>query len=155
MPRTPRTQLGKWLRTLRAERDERLVDMAQNLRMKPSYLSGIELGSRPVPANFGDRVAYAYQMNRAERASLRRAILGSIELVSVREEEVVPHFGDVVRGVTRVIVDMTEKQLTELRNAIEAGTGVIVSAAPGRDLPLPVMSPAEERTFRQGEFEPA
>ena len=66
-----------------------------------------------------------------------------------------PHFGDVVRGVTRVIVDMTEKQLTELRNAIEAGTGVIVSAAPGRDLPLPVMSPAEERTFRQEEFEPA
>ena len=43
------TALGKFLRKLRVDRDERLYDMAENVGVSSAFLSGVENAIRRLP----------------------------------------------------------------------------------------------------------
>ena len=45
------TALGKFLRKLRVDRDERLYDMAENVGVSSAFLSGVENGHKKASAS--------------------------------------------------------------------------------------------------------
>ena len=53
-------KLHKFLRSIRLERGEILRDMAKRLGMSPSELSSIELGKKPLPKGFLDKIQSHY-----------------------------------------------------------------------------------------------
>lgn len=54
------TEIGKELRKLRINRDERLIDMARRLDKSSSFVSAVETGSKPPPAGFENLIIAAY-----------------------------------------------------------------------------------------------
>lgn len=66
-------EFGKELRRLRLDRDELLKDMARRLRITPAFLSSIESGRKPVPADFVARVNEEYALSEAVRNRLQTA----------------------------------------------------------------------------------
>lgn len=67
------TEIGKELRKLRIDRDERLYDMSHRLEKSPAFISAVERGSKSPPSGFEELVIAAYQLAGDAANALRRA----------------------------------------------------------------------------------
>lgn len=77
------TEIGKYLRTLRAINDELLKDMADRLSISPALLSSIENGKRNVPKGFTQKITNIYRLNQYEQERLDLAIAKTKREVSM------------------------------------------------------------------------
>jgi HTH-type transcriptional regulator, competence development regulator len=69
--------LGKFLRTMRVERDERLLDMAEKIGVSVAFLSAIETDRKEPPVEIVERIAKAYSLNTKQRIQLEVAVFDS------------------------------------------------------------------------------
>ncbi|WP_028969943.1 helix-turn-helix domain-containing protein [Sphingomonas sp. URHD0057] len=101
------TPFGKALRKLRIDRELLLGDMAERLKISPSYLSQIETGKKPIPDGFVDKL----------RAALR---LTDVELVDVRHHAVIStsefkiQLGDRANANDKVLADALATEFARL-----------------------------------------
>lgn len=77
------TELGKYLRLLRAQNGELLKDMADRLSMSPAMLSSVENGSRTIPKDFSEKIRKLYGLDRTEYEQLDLVIARTKEEVSM------------------------------------------------------------------------
>ena len=69
--------MGKALRLIRIQEDERLFEMAERLGVTSSFISAIEMGRKAPPKDFADRVISTYALGKATAAELRTAAAAS------------------------------------------------------------------------------
>ena len=67
------TEIGKELRKLRIDRDERLLDMSERIKKSSAFISAVERGTKTPPAGFEDLVIKTYQLVGEAADALRRA----------------------------------------------------------------------------------
>lgn len=67
------TEIGKELRKLRIDKDERLIDMAQRLGVSASFISAIETGKKAPPAGFEMQIGAAYDLTTTDIERVGRA----------------------------------------------------------------------------------
>jgi len=67
------TEFGKALRKMRLDYGEVLRHMADRLGMSTSYLSSIEVGTRPIPGNLIERLTKLYDLAQDKVKELERA----------------------------------------------------------------------------------
>ena len=67
------TEIGKELRRLRIDEDERLLDMAEKLEKSSAFLSAVETGKKTPPVGFEELVIRAYRLADDAAAKMRRA----------------------------------------------------------------------------------
>lgn len=70
-------ELGKMLRKIRIEKEERLFDMAEKAGVSVAFLSAIETGRKAPPLNIVDRIAIAYKLEKKQRTQLELAVSNS------------------------------------------------------------------------------
>lgn len=78
------TEIGKLLRTLRIDRDERLLDMAAKLGVSPSFLSAVEKGHKSPPADIEETVIELYRLAAEDADKLRSAAYRSREAFTLK-----------------------------------------------------------------------
>lgn len=66
------TQLGKALRHIRLDRDEKLKDMAENLGVTVAYLSAVENGRRKIPGSWIEILANKYNLSEEEVRNIEK-----------------------------------------------------------------------------------
>ena len=81
------TALGKVLRKMRIDREQRMVDMAKAGGISVSFLSAIETGTKPPPDHLIERIGAAYKLPNEQLAELRQLALASIQEVRIRLPE--------------------------------------------------------------------
>lgn len=57
------TPVGKVLRKLRIDHDERLADMGERLGKSASFLSAVEVGKKSPPEGFEEEIIAAYELS--------------------------------------------------------------------------------------------
>lgn len=67
------TEIGKALRKLRIDNDERLLDMAERVDKSASFISAVEVGKKSPPAGFEEIIARAYGLACDQLEALRIA----------------------------------------------------------------------------------
>lgn len=67
------TDIGKELRKLRIDRDERLLDMADRLGKSASFVSAVEVGKKAPPTGFEEEIIRLYDLNHERAENLRGA----------------------------------------------------------------------------------
>lgn len=67
------TAIGKALRKLRIEQDERLLDMAGRLEKSSAFVSAVETGKKAPPAGFEELVISTYRLVGEAAEALRSA----------------------------------------------------------------------------------
>jgi hypothetical protein len=67
------TELGKELRKIRIDRDERLLDMADSLSKSAAFVSAVEVGKKSPPTGFEETVIEKYSLAADVADRLRRA----------------------------------------------------------------------------------
>lgn len=68
------TSLGKFLRKLRLDNDELLINMAEKIGMPTSTLSAIETGRRRPPRGLAGRIKDAYDLDKGQVQLLHTCI---------------------------------------------------------------------------------
>ena len=78
------TKFGVFIRKFRLDQGILLMDMAKSLGISPSYLSGIEIGNKPIPNNLGVKISQIYQLNSDYAAELMSSIDLSQQKITVK-----------------------------------------------------------------------
>lgn len=82
------TALGKELRRMRIDSGELLKDMADKLKITPSYLSSIENGKRKPTRDFIDKVVIMYNLTNPQKKILEIAYFETIDEISIFTDNV-------------------------------------------------------------------
>ncbi|MFN4357004.1 helix-turn-helix domain-containing protein [Sphingopyxis alaskensis] len=80
------TPFGKAVRHLRIEREMLLGDMADILHVSASYISQIEMGKKPIPDGFADRVASLFNLEGDALTHLRSEAARSMSEFKIKLE---------------------------------------------------------------------
>lgn len=83
--------LGKMLRKIRIEKDERLLHMAEKIGVSIAFLSAMETGRKSPPLNILDRIVTAYKMDKTQRIQLELAISNSRTSFKLEPESSTAH----------------------------------------------------------------
>jgi transcriptional regulator with XRE-family HTH domain len=115
------TAIGKELRKLRIDHNERLLDMAERLGKSASFLSAIEVGKKNPPSGFEEAVAQVYRLSGAIADRLRAAADQSRHAFTLEPKS---PFGRETAGLlARRIDGLSESQLKEIRRIVSSDKG--------------------------------
>ena len=78
---------GKFCRKLRIEKGELLLDMANKLNVKSSYLSSVEVGRKSIPESWKKEIAKIYELNEEETKELEKSIEESVRQIKINMQD--------------------------------------------------------------------
>ena len=81
------TAVGKFLRKLRLDANEVLYDMSQRVGCSSAFISSLELGKRPVPSEFQQKIVQLYELSPEQQEEFQRAIDQSTKSVTIDFED--------------------------------------------------------------------
>ena len=115
------TELGKYLRALREQRDELLKHMADRLSMSPAMLSSVENGNRNVPKGFIPKVVEEYGLDEAEQEKLCLAIARTKEAVAVNLKGLSPSDQHLAFSFARRFSELDDEDKNSIKRILEKG----------------------------------
>ena len=80
------TKFGIFIRKFRLDQGILLRDMAKSLDISPSYLSGIEIGNKPIPNNLGIKIIQIYKLSSDYATELMNSIDLSKKQIIIKTE---------------------------------------------------------------------
>ena len=86
------TSFGKFLRNLRMDKGELLLDMATKLKVSSAFLSGVENGKRKIPESWLEKIAALYNFSAEQKDNMKASYFDSnnkvdIELHSLQDDQ--------------------------------------------------------------------
>ncbi len=72
------SEFGKFCRKLRMEKNELLIDMAQKLEVKSSFLSAVEVGKKSIPEKWKEKIIELYNLSDEQILELTKSIEDSV-----------------------------------------------------------------------------
>ena len=113
------TELGKFLRKLRIEKNEIIMNMAKKLDIAPSYLSSIECGKRNVPKDFIAKVVAVYELGMEQQRELEHARDMALEEVKINLANASPEKKADAIQFARTFNDFDQDFMRKLSKAID------------------------------------
>lgn len=113
------TPIGKVLRKLRIDDDERLLEMAERLGKSPSFISAIERGTKAPPAGFEEAVIEAYSLAPDAATELCRAADITREAHVLRPETELGR--DTAGLLARKMQSISDNQWSEIKGILKKG----------------------------------
>jgi hypothetical protein len=107
------TALGKELRKLRIDHDERLLDMADRVGKSASFISAVEVGKKSPPVGFEDLVIKAYGLTAGAAEALKRAADASRKAFLLEPSSALGR--DTAGLLARKINTLSDEQLKEIQ----------------------------------------
>lgn len=113
------TALGKFLRKLRIDRDERLYDMVKKVGVSSAFLSGVENGHKKVPTSLVNGIVSTYNLNDIQIQKLNDAVelsKGSLDLTGFSPEK-----QETMLKLARRFDDLTDKDKSTITTILMKG----------------------------------
>lgn len=110
------TAIGKELRKLRIDREERLLDMARNLSKSSAFVSAVETGRKSPPVQFEELVIERYGLQQKAADALRQAADQSRESFTLRPASASAR--DTAGLLARRMNDLSDDQLKKIRSIL-------------------------------------
>ncbi|CAI3951146.1 M78 family (ImmA) (PDB:3DTE) [Commensalibacter communis] len=113
------TPFGREIRILRMNKDINLSQMAEKIGSTPSYVSGIEVGRRPIPKGYIDKVTNALNASPEENLKLHQAANQSPTVININE--IKSNEGRALVGaLARKADDLTPEQQEEINKILSS-----------------------------------
>ncbi len=113
------TELGKALRKLRIDQEERLLDMARKIEKSSAFVSAVETGTKSPPVGFEDVISKAYKLGKEASEQLRRAADASRKAFTLQPNSVLGR--DTAGLLARRMNSLSEEQLKQIQTVIMKG----------------------------------
>ncbi|WP_290457643.1 helix-turn-helix domain-containing protein [Faecalibaculum rodentium] len=113
------TEFGKEIRKLRIEHNDLLKNMADKLGVTSSYVSAIEHGKKPIPADFISRLKGLYDLSsdeirRLEQAKEESALKVNIDLAGVNKKQAI-----LANAFARKLNYFSDEEMEEIMRLID------------------------------------
>ncbi len=117
------TNLAKFLKILRVQNDELLGNMADNIGIKPSYLSSIEANRRPLTDELRAKLVESYNLDEEQQQKLDNLIAEAnrtveVNLESVRDESLLPEYVDTALLFAKDLSKMSSIELAKIKSLL-------------------------------------
>jgi transcriptional regulator with XRE-family HTH domain len=112
------TDIGKELRKLRIDTEERMLDMAQTLRISPAFLSAVEIGHKSPPDDFAQRVIKGYSLKGEHAERIVTAIDRSRKNFKLTPHS--PMARDTAGLLARKFNSLSNAQLLDIRSLLNS-----------------------------------
>ena len=117
------TEFGKILRKLRIECGELIKDMAEKLGCTASYLSAVEIGKRPVPADWAKIIANSYALSSDEARKLEKAAMMDVKTVKIDISGYMEDKREAALIFARKFKDLDDETVCTIRKLLEKEGG--------------------------------
>jgi transcriptional regulator with XRE-family HTH domain len=111
------TNLGKEIRKLRLDRDERLTEMAARIGKSAAYLSAVETGRRPAPDDMIEAIIVTYDLSGDKAESMRS--LGDQEREAFTLRPASPLARDTAGMLARRMNSLSHDDLEAIQNILK------------------------------------
>lgn len=108
------TELGKELRKIRINNNERLKDMASKLGITSAYLSAIENGKREPTNKFMDTLFSIYSISSEDIRNLTQAFQSTVDSININLSNQTQEHKDLGLVFARKFDDLTQDQIDKL-----------------------------------------
>ncbi len=115
------TEIGKELRKIRIDRNERLLDMAKGLEKSTSFVSAVETGKKSPPSGFEDAVIKLYSLAADAAERLRTAANRSRKAFSIEPRTGVGR--DTAALFARRVNSLSQEDFDEIRMILMKNVG--------------------------------
>lgn len=117
------TNLAKFLKILRVQNDELLGNMADNIGIKPSYLSSIEANRRPLTDELRAKLVESYNLDEEQQQKLDNLVAEAnrtveVNLESVRDESLLPEYVDTALLFAKDLSKMSSIELGKIKSLL-------------------------------------
>lgn len=113
------TELGKFMRKIRIDKDERLFDMAKRLGVSSAFISAIELGKKSPPEGFEEKITSAYDLQASAAQTLH--FLADRERKSFTLEPRSQIGRDTAGMLARRINSLSDADLAQIQKILKRG----------------------------------
>lgn len=110
------TPFGIAIRKRRLDKGLRLLDLAQKLNLSSSFISAVETGKKPIPADFVDAVVKAMGLTPTEAAELQRAADRSRTAIDI--DGLQGNQRELVAAFARRLHDLSPEFLEEIKKQV-------------------------------------
>lgn len=112
---------GKFLRNLRMDVGELLLDMAKKLEVSSAFLSGVENGKCKIPENWIEKISSIYKLSAEKSQKLKEACFETnqmlkIGLVGLKDEQ-----KDLAFAFARKLESMPQRDIDNIRKILKKG----------------------------------
>ncbi len=113
------TELGKELRKLRIDRNERLLDMAKRIGKSAAFVSAVEVGKKSPPTGFEDAIIKKYGLTDAAASAIQWAANQSRKVFSIEPRTALGR--DTAGLLARRMNNLSDDQLEEIKEILKKG----------------------------------
>lgn len=110
------TELGKELRKIRIDEEERLYDMAKRINKSSAFVSAVEVGNKAPPSGFEELIVKAYKLSEDLAAVLRQAADRSRKNFSIHPNSVLGR--DTAGLLARKMNSLSDEQLEKIKSML-------------------------------------
>lgn len=111
------TTLGKFLRKLRIDQDERLYDMARRLDVSSAFLSGVENGHKKASNDLVDKIVSTYNLTLQQQEELQYARSESAKQIDLSQFS--PEKREATLMFARKFDDLTQAQVEQIKDILK------------------------------------
>jgi transcriptional regulator with XRE-family HTH domain len=113
------TELGKFLRKIRIDRQQLLRDMAGTLGVSVAYLSAVETGKRNAPVAWIDKIIQAYRLNSDEAKQLRTAFDESKDELRISLQRVSAQQRNTAISFAKALEGLSDEELERIMKVVQ------------------------------------
>lgn len=113
------TELGKELRKLRIDENERLLDMANRIGKSAAFVSAVEIGKKSPPSGFEELIVRAYGLVGTAAAKLREAADKSRSVFTIEPTNMLGR--DTAGLLARRMNTLSDDQLEAIKEILKRG----------------------------------
>lgn len=113
------TDLGRFLRKLRLDHDEIMMDMAKKLGVSAAFLSSVENGKKKPPASWKEQISSLYQLRGPENEEWQRAFVEATTKQVIHLEQFSNDAKNLMLEFARKVECLTNEESDEIKKILE------------------------------------
>ena len=108
------TSFGKFLRNLRMDIGELLLDMAEKLHVSPAFLSGVENGKRKIPEGWLPKIAALYGLSEEQNEKMKEAYYDSNNEIGIELHNLQANQRDLAIAFARKLDSIPDSDISRI-----------------------------------------
>lgn len=115
-----RNKLGFFLREIRNENNDNLVEMAKKLNVTPSFISSVESGRRKLPESMAEQIEETYHLDHTQSEKLETLVMESSPILKIDMKDLSEKQRELAVAFVKSVGNISETKINVFMNEMQA-----------------------------------
>ena len=115
------TEIGRFLRKLRIDEGEILLNMAEKLEVTVSFLSAVENGKKRMPSSWNTKICNLYNLSNEQMEEFTKAIAHTEETIEMNLSNSGLKNKELAVSFARKFPDLNDEHTEQIKKILQGG----------------------------------